>query len=92
MVSRNGEDASFEIDENDISFVKNIIEWGAWSNDETPDVSYDCIISYNGTSYSYNSESGILYDSSTKQCQSLSASEKEMLNAMLGRYITLGNE
>lgn len=92
MVSRNGEDASFEIDENDISFVKNIIEWGAWSNDETPDVSYDCIISYNGTSYSYHSESGILYDSSTKQCQSLSAAEKEMFNARLGRYITLGNE
>lgn len=71
--------------------VETLLKNGEWK-DGTADCFNDCVVLVNGDEISYHSDCGTFNDSSNERHLELTESDKEALNEILQRYITLGPE
>lgn len=91
-ITRIGEEKNYDLTEEEAKIITDIIEKGAWSTEGTTDCADDCKLIIDERTYYYHSECGTLNDKVNNQNLSVTAKEKESINVILARYITLGLE
>lgn len=91
-VSHAGAEKTYELTAEETEQILAMIENGAWNADGTTDCANDCKLTINGKIYHYHSACGTLNDTGNDRCLTLADTEKESINAVLGKYVTLGPE
>lgn len=91
-ITRIGEEKSYDLTEEEVNIITDIIEKGVWSTEGTADCANDCKLIIGERTYDYHSECGTFNDNLNNQNLSVAAKEKKSINAILARYITLGPE
>lgn len=91
-ITRIGEEKNYDLTEEEAKIITDIIEKGVWSAEGTTDCADDCKLIIDERTYYYHSECGTLNDKVNNQNLSVTAKEKESINVILARYITLGLE
>ena len=91
-ISHIDEDKIYDLTEEEVKIIADIIENGTWNTEGTADCANDCKLIIDERTYYYHSECGTFNDEKNNQNLPVTAEEKENINAILAQYITLGLE
>ena len=91
-ISRIDEDKIYDLTEEEVKIIADIIENGTWNTEGTAECANDCKLVIDDRTYFYHSECGTFNDKENNQNLSVTVKEKENINAILAQYITLGLE
>mgnify|MGYP002793834497 FL=1 len=91
-ISRIDEDKIYDLTEEEVKIIVDIIENGTWNTEGTAECANDCKLMIDERTYYYHSECGTFNDKENNQNLSVTVKEKENINAILAQYITLGLE
>ena len=91
-ISHIDEDKIYDLTEEEVKIIADIIENGTWNTEGTADCANDCKLIIDERTYYYHSECGTFNDKKNNQNLPVTAEEKENINAILAQYITLGLE
>ena len=86
------EDKIYDLTEEEVKIIADIIGNGTWNTEGTADCANDCKLIIDERTYYYHSECGTFNDKENNQNLPVTAEEKESINAILAQYITLGLE
>ena len=92
IITRTEEDKIYDLTEEEVKIIADIIENGTWNTEGTADCANDCKLIIDERTYYYHSECGTFNDKENNQNLPVTAEEKESINAILAQYITLGLE
>ena len=91
-ITRIDEDKIYDLTEEEVKIIVDIIENGTWNTEGTAECANDCKLMIDERTYYYHSECGTFNDKENNQNLSVTGEEKESINAILAQYITLGLE
>ena len=91
-ITRIDEDKIYDLTEEEVKTIADIIENGTWHTEGTAECANDCKLIIDERTYYYHSECGTFNDKANNQNLPVTAEEKESINAILAQYITLGLE
>ena len=91
-ITRIDEDKIYDLNEEEVKIIANIIENGTWNTEGTAECANDCKLIIDERTYYYHSECGTFNDKENNQNLPVTAKEKENINVILARYIILGSE
>ena len=91
-ITRIDEDKIYDLTEEEVKIIADIIENGTWNTEGTTECANDCKLIIDERTYYYHSECGTFNDKENNQNLPVTAEEKESINAILAQYITLGLE
>ena len=91
-ITRIDEDKIYDLNEEEVKIIANIIENGSWNTEGTAECANDCKLIIDERTYYYHSECGTFNDKENNQNLPVTAKEKENINVILARYIILGSE
>ena len=91
-ITRIDEDIIYDLTEEEVKIIADIIENGTWNTEGTAECANDCKLVIDDRTYFYHSECGTFNDKENNQNLSVTGEEKESINAILAQYITLGLE
>ena len=86
------EDKIYDLTEEEVKIIADIIENGTWNTEGTAECANDCKLIIDKRTYYYHSECGTFNDKENNQNLSVTVEEKESINVILAQYITLGLE
>lgn len=89
-VSRVGTEKAYELTEEEIQQIIDIINNSNWNTTGTSDCANDCKLIIDGETYYYHSDCGTWNDNLNNRCLTVTDTEKENINTILSQYITLG--
>ena len=92
IITRTEEDKIYDLTEEEVKIIADIIGNGTWNTEGTADCANDCKLIIDERTYYYHSECGTFNDKENNQNLPVTAEEKESINAILAQYITLGLE
>jgi len=91
-IARIDEDKAYNLNEEEVKIIADIIENGSWNTEGTAECANDCKLIIDERTYYYHSECGTFNDKENNQNLPVTAKEKESINVILVRYIILGSE
>ncbi len=91
-ITRIDEDKIYDLTEEEVKIIADIIENGTWNTEGTAECANDCKLIIDERTYYYHSECGTFNDKENNQNLPITAEEKESINVILAQYITLGLE
>ena len=91
-ITRIDEDKIYDLNEEEVKIIANIIENGTWNTEGTAECANDCKLIIDERTYYYHSECGTFNDKENNQNLPVTAKEKENINVILAHYIILGSE
>ena len=91
-ITRIDEDKIYDLTEEEVKIIADIIENDTWNTEGTAECANDCKLVIDDRTYFYHSECGTFNDKENNQNLSVTGEEKESINAILAQYITLGLE
>lgn len=91
-ITRIDEDKIYDLTEEEVKIIADIIENGTWNTEGTAECANDCKLIIDERTYYYHSECGTFNDKENNQNLPVTAEEKESINVILDQYITLGLE
>ena len=91
-ITRIDEDKIYDLSEEEVKIIADIIDNGTWHTEGTAECANDCKLIIDERTYYYHSECGTFNDEKNNQNLPVTAEEKENINAILAQYITLGLE
>ena len=91
-ITRIDEDKIYDLNEEEVKMIANIIENGTWNTEGTAECANDCKLIIDEITYYYHSECGTFNDKENNQNLPVTTKEKESINVILAHYITLGSE
>ena len=91
-ISHIDEDKIYDLTEEEVKIIADIIGNGTWNTEGTADCANDCKLIIDERTYYYHSECGTFNDKANNQNLPVTAEEKESINVILAQYITLGLE
>ena len=91
-ISHIDEDKIYDLTEEEVKIIADIIDNGTWHTEGTAECANDCKLIIDERTYYYHSECGTFNDKANNQNLPVTAEEKENINAILAQYITLGLE
>ena len=91
-ITRIDEDKIYDLNEEEVKIIANIIENGTWNTEGTAECANDCKLIIDERTYYYHSECGTFNDKENNQNLPVTTKEKESINVILVRYIILGSE
>ena len=91
-IARIDEDKAYNLNEEEVKIIADIIENGSWNTEGTAECANDCKLIIDERTYYYHSECGTFNDKENNQNLSVTAKEKESINVILAHYIILGSE
>ena len=91
-IARIDEDKAYNLDEEEVKIIADIIENGSWNTEGTAECANDCKLIIDERTYYYHSECGTFNDKENNQNLPVTAKEKENINVILAHYIILGSE
>ena len=86
------EDKIYDLTEEEVKIIADIIENGTWNTEGTTECANDCKLIIDERTYYYHSECGTFNDKENNQNLPVTAEEKESINVILAQYVTLGLE
>ena len=86
------EDKIYDLTEEEVKIIADIIGNGTWNTEGTADCANDCKLIIDERTYYYHSECGTFNDEKNNQNLPVTAEEKESINVILAQYVTLGLE
>lgn len=92
IITRTEEDKIYDLTEEEVKIIADVIENGTWNTEGTAECANDCKLIIDERTYYYHSECGTFNDKENNQNLLVTAEEKESINAILAQYITLGLE
>lgn len=92
IITRIDEEKIYDLNEEEVKIIADIIEDGTWNTEGTAECANDCKLIIEERTYYYHSECGTFNDKENNQNLSVTAKEKESINVILVRYIILGSE
>ena len=92
IITRTEEDKIYDLTEEEVKIIADIIENGTQNTEGTAECANDCKLIIDERTYYYHSECGTFNDKENNQNLPVTAEEKESINAILAQYITLGLE
>ena len=92
IITRIDEEKIYDLNEEEVKIIADIIEDGTWNTEGTAECANDCKLIIEERTYYYHSECGTFNDKENNQNLSVTAKEKESINVILAQYITLGLE
>ena len=92
IITRTEEDKIYDLTEEEVKIIADIIGNGTWNTEGTAECANDCKLIIDERTYYYHSECGTFNDKENNQNLPVTAEEKENINAILAQYITLGLE
>ena len=92
IITRTEEDKTYDLTEEEVKIIADIIENGTWNTEGTAECANDCKLIIDERTYYYHSECGTFNDKENNQNLPVTAEEKGSINAILAQYITLGLE
>ena len=92
IITRTEEDKFYDLTEEEVKIIADIIENSTWNTEGTAECANDCKLIIDERTYYYHSECGTFNDKENNQNLPVTAEEKESINAILAQYITLGLE
>ena len=92
IITRTEEDKIYDLTEEEVKIIADIIENDTWNTEGTAECANDCKLIIDERTYYYHSECGTFNDKENNQNLPVTAEEKESINAILAQYITLGLE
>ena len=92
IITRTEEDKIYDLTEEEVKIIADVIENGTWNTEGTAECANDCKLIIDERTYYYHSECGTFNDEKNNQNLPVTAEEKENINAILAQYITLGLE
>ena len=92
IITRTEEDKIYDLTEEEVKIIADIIENGTWNTEGTAECANDCKLIIDERTYYYHSECGTFNDKENNQNLPVTAEEKESINAILAQHITLGLE
>ena len=91
-IARIDEDKAYNLNEEEVKIIADIIENGSWNTEGTAECANDCKLIIEERTYYYHSECGTFNDKENNQNLPVTAKEKENINVILAHYIILGSE
>ena len=91
-IARIDEDKAYNLNEEEVKIIADIIENGSWNTEGTAECANDCKLIIDERIYYYHSECGTFNDKENNQNLPVTAKEKENINVILAHYIILGSE
>ena len=91
-ITRIDEDKIYDLTEEEVKIIADIIDNGTWHTEGTAECANDCKLIIDERTYYYHSECGTFNDKANNQNLPVTAEEKESINVILAQYITLGLE
>ena len=91
-ISHIDEDKIYDLTEEEVKIIADIIGNGTWNTEGTADCANDCKLIIDERTYYYHSECGTFNDEKNNQNLPVTAEEKESINVILAQYVTLGLE
>ena len=91
-ITRIDEDNIYDLNEEEVKIIADIIENGSWNTEGTAECANDCKLIIDERTYYYHSECGTFNDKENNQNLPVTTKEKESINVILAHYITLGSE
>ena len=91
-ITRIDEDKIYDLTEEEVKIIADIIENGTWNTEGTAECANDCKLIIDERIYYYHSECGTFNDKENNQNLPVTAEEKESINVILAQYVTLGLE
>ena len=91
-ITRIDEDKIYDLTEEEVKIIADIIGNGTWNTEGTAECANDCKLIIDERTYYYHSECGTFNDKENNQNLPVTAEEKESINVILAQYITLGLE
>ena len=91
-ITRIDEDKIYDLTEEEVKIIADIIENGTWNTEGTAECANDCKLVIDDRTYFYHSECGTFNDKENNQNLPVTAEEKESINVILAQYVTLGLE
>ena len=91
-ITRIDEDKIYDLTEEEVKIIADIIENGTWNTEGTAECANDCKLIIDERPYYYHSECGTFNDKENNQNLPVTAEEKESINVILAQYVTLGLE
>ena len=88
-ITRIDEDKIYDLTEEEVKIIADIIENGTWNTEGTAECANDCKLIIDERTYYYHSECGTFNDKEDNQNLPVTAEEKESINVILAQYITL---
>lgn len=92
IITRIDEEKIYDLNEEEVKIIADIIENGTWNTEGTAECANDCKLIIEERTYYYHSECGTFNDKENNQNLSVTAKEKESINVILAQYVTLGSE
>ena len=92
IITRIDEEKIYDLNEEEVKIIADIIEDGTWNTEGTAECANDCKLIIDERTYYYHSECGTFNDKENNQNLSVTAKEKESINVILAQYVTLGSE
>lgn len=92
IITRIDEEKIYDLNEEEVKIIADIIENGSWNTEGTAECANDCKLIIDERTYYYHSECGTFNDKENNQNLSVTAKEKESINVILAQYVTLGSE
>ena len=91
-ITRIDEDKIYDLTEEEVKIIADVIENGTWNTEGTAECANDCKLIIDERTYYYHSECGTFNDKENNQNLPVTAKEKESINVILAHYIILGSE
>ena len=91
-ITRIDEDKIYDLNEEEVKIIAEIIENRTWNTEGTAECANDCKLIIDERTYYYHSECGTFNDKENNQNLPVTTKEKESINVILAHYITLGLE
>ena len=91
-ITRIDEDKIYDLTEEEVKIIADVIENGTWNTEGTAECANDCKLIIDERTYYYHSECGTFNDKENNQNLPVTTKEKESINVILAHYITLGLE
>ena len=91
-IARIDEDKAYNLNEEEVKIIAEIIENHTWNTEGTAECANDCKLIIDERTYYYHSECGTFNDKENNQNLPVTAKEKENINVILAHYIILGSE
>ncbi len=91
-IARIDEDKAYNLNEEEVKIIADIIENGSWNTEGTAECANDCKLIIDERIYYYHSECGTFNDKENNQNLPVTTKEKESINVILAHYIILGSE
>ena len=91
-IARIDEDKAYNLNEEEVKIIAEIIENHTWNTEGTAECANDCKLIIDERTYYYHSECGTFNDKENNQNLPVTVKEKENINVILAHYIILGSE